>query len=58
MCCQTGVCGPSGIDGDIAVRGRYPSRDELAGLLAARVDPVVARPKSTDSGCGCSPGGC
>jgi arsenite methyltransferase len=44
------------VDGDIAIHGRYPSRDELAGLLAAAVDPGVELPRSTDGGCG--PSGC
>ena len=29
------------VDGDIAVHGRYPSREELAELLGAKVQPVV-----------------
>src|ERR1035441_10599891 len=29
------------IDGEIAVHGRYPSREELAGLLQAKVKPIV-----------------
>ncbi len=32
------------IDGDIVMHGRYPTRDELAGLLAATVEPVVELP--------------
>jgi ubiquinone/menaquinone biosynthesis C-methylase UbiE len=46
------------LDGDIAVHGRYPSRNELAGLLGANVEPIVELPQSTDSGCGCGPSGC
>jgi arsenite methyltransferase len=45
------------VDGDIAVHGRYASRDELAGLLGARAKPLVELPQSQD-GCGCGPGGC
>jgi hypothetical protein len=44
------------VDGDIAIHGRYPSRDELAGLLVAKVEPLVELPQSTDGGCG--PSGC
>jgi len=46
------------VDGDIAVHGRYPSRGELAGLLAAEVAPVVELPQGTDGGAGCGPSGC
>lgn len=45
------------VDGDIAIHGRYPSREELAGLLAAKAEPVVA-PSQSAGGCGCGPGGC
>jgi hypothetical protein len=44
------------VDGDIAIHGRYPSRDELAGLLVADVAPGVELPQSTGGGCG--PSGC
>ena len=45
------------VDGDIAVHGRYPSRDELGGLLGTRPASASELPVS-DSGCGCEPGGC
>lgn len=41
------------IDGEIRAHGRYPTRDELASLLAAQ--PALAV-QETSSGCGCSPG--
>jgi arsenite methyltransferase len=43
------------IDGDIVMHGRYPTRDELAGLLSVKAEPVVDVPAS--SGC-CSSSGC
>jgi arsenite methyltransferase len=45
------------VDGEIAVHGRYPSRDELAGLLGAPAVEPLDLPVSAD-GCGCGPGGC
>jgi arsenite methyltransferase len=45
------------VDGDIAIHGRYPSRDELAGVLAVKAEPIVELPQSS-GGCGCGPGGC
>jgi hypothetical protein len=45
------------IDGEIRAHRRYPSRDELASLLADNHASAAAPEKS--SGCGCSPGsGC
>jgi hypothetical protein len=47
------------IDGEIRAHGHYPSRDELASLLAdsPASEPAAATEKS--SGCGCAPGsGC
>ncbi len=44
------------IDGEIAIHGRYPSRDELAGLLAVKAEPVELPVGS--GGCGCGPGEC
>lgn len=43
------------IDGEIRAHGHYPTRDELASLLA---DGTLSRPVVTEksSGCGCSPG--
>ena len=45
------------VDGDIAIHGRYPSREELAGVLAVKAEPAVELPHSS-GGCGCGPGGC
>jgi len=45
------------VDGDIAIHGRYPSREELAGVLAVKAEPIVELPQSS-GGCGCGPGGC
>jgi hypothetical protein len=28
------------VDGDIAIHGRYPSREELAGVLSVNAEPV------------------
>lgn len=47
------------VDGEIAVHGRYPSRDELAALIASRaVTESAAVVSSGTSGCGCGPEGC
>ena len=35
------------LDGDIAIHGRYPSREELADLLSAKIDAVVELPLSS-----------
>jgi hypothetical protein len=43
------------LDGDIAIHGRYPSREELADLLSARVEAVVELPLSSGL---YGPGGC
>jgi hypothetical protein len=43
------------IDGEIAVHGRYPSREELAGLIQAKVKPIVERAQSSG---GYGRGGC
>ncbi len=45
------------VDGDIVMAGYYPSRNELAGLLATTDEPAVESPRST-GGCGCGPGRC
>jgi arsenite methyltransferase len=45
------------VDGDIAIHGRYPSREELAGVLAVKAEPIVELAQSS-GGCGCGPGGC
>jgi len=43
------------IDGEIVVHGRYPSRDELAQLLAgSESEPLL----QGSEGCGCGPGAC
>ena len=42
------------LDGDIAIHGRYPSREELADLIAVKSNPVEL-PVSA-GGCGCGPG--
>jgi arsenite methyltransferase len=43
------------VDGDIVIHGRYPSREELADLLSAKVDAVVELPLSSGL---YGPGGC
>jgi arsenite methyltransferase len=45
------------LDGDIALHGRYPSRDELAGLLRASAPQPLQLAVGGDA-CGCEPGGC
>ncbi len=45
------------VDGEIVMHGRYPSREELAGLLNAKAEPVSAAPVSS-GGCGCGSTGC
>jgi len=45
------------VDGDIAIHGRYPSREELAGVLSVNAVPAVEFAQSS-GGCGCGPGGC
>jgi hypothetical protein len=45
------------VDGDIAIHGRYPSREELAGALSLNAVPAVELQQSS-GGCGCGPGGC
>ena len=45
------------VDGDIAIHGRYPSRSELADLLAVEPKSAVELPQGS-GGCGCGPGGC
>jgi hypothetical protein len=46
------------VDGDIVLHGRYPSRDELAGLLTTKVEPILEPSPSSDSACGWGPSGC
>ena len=43
------------LDGDIAIHGRYPSREELVKLLDVKVEPVVESPLSSGL---YGPGGC
>lgn len=43
------------IDGEIRAHGSYPSRDELAALLADSPAAATTAPEKS-SGCGCSPG--
>jgi arsenite methyltransferase len=45
------------VDGEIVLHGRYPTREELAGLLGANAEPVEL-PVSSDGRCGCGSGGC
>lgn len=47
------------VDGEIAVHGRYPSREELTGLLTAASTPSpLDLPLAGDDACGCGPSGC
>jgi hypothetical protein len=43
------------VDGDIAIHGHYPSREELAGLLSLE---CAVEPPQSSGGCGCGPTGC
>jgi len=43
------------VDGEIAVHGRYPSRDELSGLLGGQAQALEM---VGGDACGCEPGGC
>lgn len=45
------------LDGDIAVHGHYPSREELARLLDCTGSQPIELSATADS-CGCEPGGC
>jgi arsenite methyltransferase len=42
------------VDGEIVLHGRYPSRKELAGFLAARSEPIE-QPTATGGCCGSGP---
>jgi arsenite methyltransferase len=46
------------VDGDIAIHGHYPSREELAGVLSVPAAPATVVAGETSDGCGCGPGGC
>ena len=46
------------VDGDIALHGRYPGRDELAAALGGATMTAAPEPPQTPGGCGCGPGGC
>ena len=43
------------IDGEIRAHGSYPTRDQLAALLAYQ-EPAAAAAPAKSSGCGCAPG--
>ncbi|HWE11276.1 MAG TPA: arsenite efflux transporter metallochaperone ArsD [Solirubrobacteraceae bacterium] len=45
------------VDGDIAIHGRYPSREDLAAVLSVKAGSVIEL-SQTSGGCGCGPGGC
>lgn len=45
------------VDGEIAVHGRYPSRDDLAGILGAAPEPAVTSASAAE-GSGCGSTGC
>lgn len=44
------------VDGEIAIHGRYPTREEVASLVGAQPQPVAVIAES--DGCGCGPAGC
>lgn len=46
------------VDGEIAMHGHYPSRDELAGLLPANATSAGTELSQSSSDCGCGPSGC
>jgi hypothetical protein len=49
------------VDGEIAIHGRYPSRNELADLIAAKAEPTIVELPTTEpksSGGCCGPSGC
>ena len=46
------------VDGEIVLHGRYPTREELAGLLATKSEPVVELSVSASGDCGCASGAC
>lgn len=48
------------VDGELALAGRYPSRDELTRWTgkAAAIEPVVVAAAKPASGCGCAGGRC
>jgi Arsenical resistance operon protein ArsD len=45
------------VDGDIVMHGQYPSRGELAGLMAKTEESAADRAPSA-GGCSCGPDGC
>ncbi len=47
------------VDGEVALHGRYPTREELADLIGSSgtSSAAVELPQS-ESSCGCGPGGC
>lgn len=46
------------VDGEIAMHGHYPSRDELANLLAGSATSAATELPKNSSDCGCGPIGC
>jgi Arsenical resistance operon protein ArsD len=46
------------VDGAIAHHGHYPSREELAGVLAVPTASATVVAPQSSGGCGCGPGGC
>ncbi len=43
------------VEGEIALAGRYPTRDELARLAGVTPAPAVSAPKQSSGCCGSSP---
>jgi arsenite methyltransferase len=46
------------VDGDIALHGHYPSREELVGVLSVSTEAATVVVAESSGGCGCGPGGC
>jgi len=45
------------VDGDIALHGHYPTREDLTGLLSGSAQSAAEQPDGS-GGCGCGPSGC
>lgn len=45
------------VDGEIAMHGRYPTREDLADLLGT-AQPAAETEAPKSGGCGCGPSGC
>lgn len=45
------------VDGDVAIHGRYATREELTVLIAASPEAPASEPTGS-GGCGCGPSGC